>query len=278
MGKTILIMCALSVLTLTSCVKDELYNTPHPGKGVLVVAADFTERTEGNAVPDEYVVSVAGIDCAATSDAAVCFPELLPAGRHPIEAYNNPECVGIEDGIAAVDVLPDGTIEALPQVLYTYSGMADVAADDTVRITMPMGQRMRDLYIKFTVTEGDAGRLVSVDGSLSGVAGSFDVGGGTVGGAMTVAPGFEIKGDCVEGHVRLLGMSGGMQTLSMSIIFNDGTTQTVESDVSGFLQNFNADMLTPLELRGNLLLPLASGFNFTITDIETGDVENVELY
>ena len=41
-----IVISCLSALVLASCVKDDLYNTPHPDKGALVVTADFSERTE----------------------------------------------------------------------------------------------------------------------------------------------------------------------------------------------------------------------------------------
>ena len=183
------------------------------------------------------------------------------------------------DNVVSVDVLQDGTIEPLPQYLYSYSGSVEAVVDDTVRVTMPMGQRARDLYLRFNITEGDVARLASVNGTLSGAAGAFDVAGGTVTGtAVEVVPDFVVDGNSVDAHVRLLGIIGSKQTLSLNIVFTDGLTQTVESDVSELLRDFGRDMLTPLELSGNLLLPLEPGFSFSITDMKTGEVENVDLY
>lgn len=198
---------------------------------------------------------------------------------HKLVAYNEPVGMSFTDNVVSVDVLQDGTIEPLPQYLYSYSGSVEAVVDDTVRVTMPMEQRVRDLFIRFTVAEGDVARLASVGGTLSGVAGAFDIAGGAVtGAAMEVVPDFVVDGNSVEAHVRLLGMVGSRQTLSFNIVFTDGLTQTVESDVSEFLRDFGRDMLTPLELSGNLLLPLEPGFSFSITDMKTGEVENVDLY
>lgn len=269
----------MSALVLASCVKDDLYNTPHPDKGALVVTADFSERTEGNSVPDAYILSIDGKTCDANSGAPFLYPELLPAGEHEIVACNEPAGMSLSDNVVSVEVLQDGTVEPLPQYLYSYSGSVEAVVDDTVRVTMPMGQRVRDLYLRFDITEGDIARLASVGGTLSGVAGAFDVAAGAVtGAAMDVVPDFAVDGNSVEAHVRLLGTIGSRQTLSLNIEFTDGLTQTVESDVADFLRDFGSDMLTPLELSGNLLLPLEPGFSFTITDMKTGEVENVDLY
>lgn len=274
-----IVISCLSALVLASCVKDDLYNTPHPDKGALVVTADFSERTEGNAIPDTYVFSVDGKTCDANSAEPFYYPELLPAGVHKLVAYNEPAGMLLSGNVASVEVLQDGTVEPLPQYLYSYSGSVEAVVDDTVRVTMPMGQRVRDLYLRFDITEGDIARLASVGGTLSGVAGAFDVSAGAVtGAAMDVVPDFAVDGNSVEAHVRLLGTIGSRQTLSLNIEFTDGLTQTVESDVADFLRDFGSDMLTPLELSGNLLLPLEPGFSFTITDMKTGEVENVDLY
>ena len=273
------VISCMSALVLASCVKDDLYNTPHPDKGALVVTADFSERTEGNVVPDTYVLSVDGKTCDANSGTSLRYPELLSAGEHKLVAYNEPAGMSITDNVASVEVLQDGTVEPLPQYLYSYSGSVEAVVDDTVRVTMPMGQRVRDLYLRFDITEGDIARLASVGGTLSGVAGAFDVAAGAVtSAAMDVVPDFAVDGNSVEAHVRLLGTIGSRQTLSLNIEFTDGLTQTVESDVADFLRDFGSDMLTPLELSGNLLLPLEPGFSFTITDMKTSEVENVDLY
>ena len=274
-----IVISCMSALVLASCVKDDLYNTPHPDKGALVVTADFSERTEGNSVPDAYILSIDGKTCDANSGAPFLYPELLPAGEHEIVACNEPAGMSLSDNVVSVEVLQDGTVEPLPQYLYSYSGSVEAVVDDTVRVTMPMGQRVRDLYLRFDITEGDIARLASVGGTLSGVAGAFDVAAGAVtGAAMDVVPDFAVDGNSVEAHVRLLGTIGSRQTLSLNIEFTDGLTQTVESDVADFLRDFGSDMLTPLELSGNLLLPLEPGFSFTITDMKTGEVENVDLY
>lgn len=134
-----IVISCLSALVLASCVKDDLYNTPHPDKGALVVTADFSERTEGNAIPDTYVFSVDGKTCDANSAEPFYYPELLPAGVHKLVAYNEPTGMSFTDNVVSVDVLQDGTIEPLPQYLYSYSGSVEAVVDDAVRVTMPMG-------------------------------------------------------------------------------------------------------------------------------------------
>ena len=44
-------MWVASVVSLSSCVKDDLYNTPHPDKGAVEVTTDWTGRSSDAVVP-----------------------------------------------------------------------------------------------------------------------------------------------------------------------------------------------------------------------------------
>ena len=276
-----IIIAAAAILPLlfTSCIKDDLYTTPHPDKGALMVSPDFSKHTEGVALPQEYVLSVGGNECNAPASQAFCYPELLTPAEYRTMAYNIPEGVTATDNKASVNRLADGTFTAMPGYLFTYSAPVTIVADDTVKVDMPMTQRMRDLYIKLTVTEGDVERVAAVKGSITGIAGEFDIlHGTTAGDAGSVTPAFTVTGTTVVAHTRLLGTTGDRQTLTLDITFNDGRSQTVNSDITQLLKDFNADMTTPTEIHGNLLLPIAAGFDITITDLKTDEVENVDLY
>lgn len=48
-------MAALTfAVSMTGCVKDELFNTPHPDKGAVVVTTDWTDALVEATVPDTY--------------------------------------------------------------------------------------------------------------------------------------------------------------------------------------------------------------------------------
>ena len=58
----------MAALTLTGCVKDELFDTPHPGQGRITVTADWNARGEGIAIPQSWNLSMGdyhGTDTAA---------------------------------------------------------------------------------------------------------------------------------------------------------------------------------------------------------------------
>ena len=55
--KTSLLAAAL-LLAATSCVKDELHDTPHPDYGKITVTADWTDRGDGVDIPAEWTVTI----------------------------------------------------------------------------------------------------------------------------------------------------------------------------------------------------------------------------
>ena len=74
------IMAAAAGLLLTaSCVKNTLYNTPHPDYGKITVTADWSARGEGIDIPAAWTVSMddyTGTETSATH-------QLHPCGVEP---------------------------------------------------------------------------------------------------------------------------------------------------------------------------------------------------
>lgn len=285
MNKTIYITTfalAAVMLSLTSCVKDDLYNTPHPDKGAVTVAADWSDRSEACPVPTEY--SLWHTCCMAAGaytlpgGAEKCLPELFEPGGHTLVACNAADKIGVS-GLTATVAARDGGIAPLPGYLLTAAQQIAVVRDDTVRVVLAMRQRVRDLHIELTVTEGDPERIASIEGTLSGIAGSFDLAAQqTAGSAQSTSPSFTRAGDRITADARLLGTAGDKQMLTLEITFTDGRMQTTESDLTELLSGFDEDGMTePLTVRGNLLTPIEAGFTATVTDWEVGEREDVEI-
>ena len=169
--KTSILATAL-MLAATSCVKDDLYYTPHPDRGVVAVSVDYPQGTE----EEDYTVEVDGQPLDEGNNTS----DPLTPGEHTVLVYNTPEGFTVTDGIAYVERL-DGTraltdlIEPLPEVLYSGTKTVTVMADDTLRVVLDVAQRTRDLHLELTVTEGDPERIASITGTLSGVAGAYDL-------------------------------------------------------------------------------------------------------
>ena len=262
------VICLICVICvpwmLASCVKGELYNTPHPDKGVVSVSVAYPQGTE-----DDYTVEVDGEPLDEGNNAS----NPLTPGEHTVLVYNTPEGFTVTDGIAYVERV-DGTraltdlIDPLPETLYSGTKTVTVVADDTLHLDLSVVQRTRDLRLELTVTEGDPERIASITGILSGVAGAYDLRSETLyGEAVSTAPAFTRNGDKIEADLRLLGTMGEAQVLTLTLTFTDGLTQTVESDLTEVLANFNGDMEQTFTVTGSLRTPTEAGLGgCTITD------------
>lgn len=279
------VMAAFAIFvatSLTSCVKDELFNTPHPDKGAVVFSADFSERSTSCTVPAEYLLlhtcCGAAEPCTMPGMAEKCHPELFAPGRHTFHAWNGCEWITVTDAVAKVNETAQGVIESLPGYLFTARREIDVVQDDTLRVNLPMAQHTRDLHFDLTVTEGDPGRIKSVTGTLTGIAGAFDLAAQKItGDAVSTVPTFNRTGDKVSAELRLLGTMGDAQILTLEIIFTNGDTQTVESDISEALAGFNGGKET-MTLSGDLLLPIEGAFSGSIEGWQQADGGNTDAH
>ena len=273
MKKKSAVICLICVICvpwmLASCVKDELHNTPHPDQGVVSVSVDYPQGAE----EDDYTVEVDGKPLDEGDNAS----GPLAPGEHTVLVYNTPEGFTVTDGIAYVERV-DGTraltdlIDPLPETLYSGTKTVTVVADDTLHLDLSVAQRTRDLRLELTVTEGDPERIATITGKLSGVAGAYDLRNETLyGEAVSTAPAFTRNGDKIEADLRLLGTMGEAQVLTLTLTFTDGLTQTVESDLTEVLANFNGDMEQTFTVTGSLRTPTEAGLGgCTITDWTNG--------
>ena len=154
---------AVFALLLAGCVKDELYDTPHPDKGVIAVTINQPQGAE----EDDYTVEVDGQPLDEGDNAS----NPLTPGEHTVLVYNTPEVFTVTDGIAYVERV-DGIraltdlIDPLPETLYSGTKTVTVVADDTLHLDLSVAQRTRDLRLELTVTEGDPEQTFTVTGSL----------------------------------------------------------------------------------------------------------------
>ena len=272
--KTVLPMAAVTLtfaVTMTGCVKDELFNTPHPDKGAVVL--DIGGLPGG----DGYTVDIDG-RTFETTGSAFTVPDLFEPGTHTVTVYNRPEGFSVEGLVARVAPLgaavraADGFIHPLPGYLHSGTRQIEVTADDSLKVEMSVLQRVRDLCIELTVTEGDPERIASVKGTVSGIAGAFDLSAQqTTGEAVSTAVEFIRTGDRLTADARLLGIMGSKQTLLLDIVFTDGRTQTTESDLTDNLKDFGGDMTEAFRLTGDLNTPVETGMSATIDNWQPGN-------
>lgn len=272
--KTVLPVAAATLtfaVTMTGCVKDELFNTPHPDKGAVVLDMDGLHGGDG------YTVDIDG-RTFETTGSTFTVPDLFEPGTHSITVYNRPEGFSVEGLVARVAPFgaavrsADGLIHPLPGYLHSGTRQIEVTADDSLKVEMSVSQRVRDLLLELTVTEGDPERIASVRGTLSGIAGAFDLAAQqTTGEAVSTAVEFTRTRDRMTADARLLGVMGDRQTLAIDILFTDGRTQTTESDLTDYLKDFDSDMTETFRLTGDLNTPVEAGISATIDNWQPGN-------
>lgn len=245
----------LAAISLASCVKDELYNTPHPDSGAVVVTADWSDRNSDADIPQTYILSIDGQEQEVSGETNV-LNRLLSAGKYTLAAYNKPDQVTVANNTASVNATSAKHINPMPGYLFASVQDINVVADDTLRVTARMKQLIRRLNLELTATEGDYSRVQSATATLSGVASVADMATGERSAAAQVTNTFRQDGNKFTLFFRLLGIvTTEAQTLTVDITFNNGDTQQIVSDVTESMKNFNNEA-EPIKLKGNLLLPV----------------------
>lgn len=245
----------LAAISLASCVKDELYNTPHPDSGAVVVTADWSDRNSDADIPQAYILSIDGQEQEVSKETNI-LNRLMSAGKYTLAAYNKPDQVTVANNTASVNATSAKHINPMPGYLFASVQDINVVADDTLRVTARMKQLIRRLNLELTATEGDYSRVQSATATLSGVASVADMATGERSAAAQVTNTFRQDGNKFTLFFRLLGIvTTEAQTLTVDITFNNGDTQQIVSDVTESMKNFNNEA-EPIKLKGNLLLPV----------------------
>lgn len=272
--KTSLLAAAL-LLSTTSCVKDELHDTPHPDYGKITVTADWTDRGDDVNIPAEWTVTMG--DYTGTETGETHAPDyLFNPGDYTLAACNIPENITISGTTA--------TITGTPGWLFTSVQDVTIEADTDYGLTAAMHQQVRQLTLVIEPTGDAADRIESIEGALSGAAGTMDFATGTYGAASDVALHFtKITEGSDAGKwtatVRLLGIAGDTQRLTATLTYADGNPADtgLESDLTAALADFNADKTEPLTLGGTIAeTPTEAGVEAGITDWEKIDGGGVD--
>ena len=288
-NRLLFILYMVALLAATSCVKDELHDTPHPDTGKITVTADWTDRGDGVDIPAEWTVTMG--DYAGTETGETHAPDyLFEPGNYTLAAYTSPENITVSGTIATVAKAhgdaADLFISNAPGWLFTSVQEASIEADTDYELTAAMHQQVRQLTLVIEPTGDAAGRIESIEGCLSGAAGTLDFATGTYGATSDVALHFtKITEGSDAGKwtvtVRLLGIAGDTQRFTATLTYSDGNPAdtSLESDLTAALADFNSDKTEPLTLGGSIAeTPDGVDFTATITDWETIDGGDVNAY
>ena len=280
---TTTILSLALLLTLGGCVKDELHDTPHPDTGSIAVTADWADRGEGVDIPASWHIVMG--DYTGTETGATHSPDyLFNPGSYTLAVYNPADGITVSGMTAAVAAADGGCIVNTPGWLFTSVQEVEIEADTDYSLTAVMHQQVRELTLVIEPTGDAAERIESIEGTLSGAAGTLDFATGTHGTPSEVKLHFTkiTEGDDVGkwmATVRLLGIAGNSQRLTATLTYTDGNPAdtSLESDLTAALDSFNDGKTAPLTLGGTLAeTPDEAGFTGEITGWETVDGGGVD--
>lgn len=280
------VMAAAAIaLSLTSCVKDDLFNTPHPDRGAVVITTDWAETLAESDIPASYFLSMDDGAAKQANKKTFTYPDLLTPGEHSLLVYNEPQGLTLSGTTAKVNLLSDGTAEPMPDYLFSAEQKLAVVQDDTLRVSIPMIRRVCPITMDLTLSGENTGKIAKIEAELSGVAGSVDMRSGAIGAEnLTIKP---VVGQAsakirayTEGRIelkcRVLGINKAeRQMLTVRVTMEDGYVSTITSDLTDYLKDLNADM-KPVELTGTVEAPQDGHFDGTIGDWEVvsgGDID-----
>ena len=271
------------LLTLGGCVKDELHDTPHPDTGKVTVTANWADRGEGVDIPAEWTLTMG--DYTGTETGATHSPDyLFEPGSYTLVAHSPADGMTVSGTTATVATENGSFITGIPGWLFTSVQEVAIEADTDYSLTAAMRQQVRLLTLVIEPTGDAADRIETIEGTLSGAAGTLDFATGTHGTPSEVELHFtEITSGDDAGKwtatVRLLGIAGDAQRLTATLTYTDGnpTPTTLESDLTEALAAFNTGKDASLTLGGTLVeTPEEAEFSgFEISGwepVEGGDV------
>lgn len=157
-----------SLLLLASCVKDDLHNTPHPDRGALLVTTDWSTRSSSAPLPDQYILRIGDTEQTVSGETNP-FAALLLPGNQRLLAYNQPDGITLNGTVATVNTLPGGILTPTPGYLFSATRELEIIPDDTLRVTVTMQQRIRQLTLILKLSPGDENRLSRLSATLTGI-------------------------------------------------------------------------------------------------------------
>lgn len=273
----------MAALTLTGCVKDELFDAPHPGKGRITVTADWSARGEGIATPQSWNLSMGdyhGTETAATH----ATDHLFEPGSYSLVAWNPATDISVSGTTASVTSTADGCISGELGWLFTSVQEVTIEADRDHAFTAAMQQQVRQLTLTIRLTGDAAEHVESISGRLSGVAGTMDFASDTYSAPSGVALHFTkiTQGENAgawTATVCLLGITGESQQLTGTITYaGDNLPSTpIASDMTALLAGFNDNKTVPISLACDLETPTQAGVTAIIIDWEVQEEVNADI-
>ena len=149
-----------AAVLLSSCVKDTLYDTPHPDYGKIAVTADWSARGEGIDIPTTWTVTMG--DYTGTETSATHTPDhLFAPGSYTLAVWNPAEGITVNGTTATIAAATgnragtDAFVNNAPGWFFTYTKQVSIEKDKDYPLTAAMKQQVRELTLVVEPT-GDA--------------------------------------------------------------------------------------------------------------------------
>lgn len=233
-----------AVLGLSACVNDDIYNTPHPNKGVVILNTDWSARASAINVPEKFNLDLADVNKNLNSMDALPGNFTLPLqndGEFGLRIYATGDGVEINknEGTITLATLENGEHETNPGAVFTALDKVIIKLDDTTRVSTKVYQR--NFEVKFTINViGDITKIAGITALLDNTATQFNFLMGRIvsGSLSSIKPQFQPAGTRqFVATIRTFGGSaieGAAQNLRITVARN-GTTQRFDSDVADYL-------------------------------------------
>ena len=266
--KTSKIFIILNMVTMSffGCIDYAIYDYPYDDYGKIVsLMTDWTERGKDIDIPENYTVKI-GDYLSTLAGTRNTINKLFLAGKYIIHIWNTTDNVIVSDMMATADY-------AAGELGWFFTGRQEVMIeiDGEHTFTVFMQQQVRQLTFELEIADNVQYRHTGVSATLSGVASTLNMDDGTHGAPITIALTFaeDLKDSKWKATVRLLGVTGNIQTLTLTMNLADGhpSSYTITSDLSSQLAAFNEDKKTPLTLSTRIVGTQTDGeIITTITD------------
>jgi hypothetical protein len=270
------ITIAVVIGCLASCVFVELHDADHPEHGkITALNTDWTDRDEGVDIPAGYTVQV-GDYSARLSGPTNAIDNYFPEGTYTIHIWNEVANINT-DAINRVSTANYTAGET--GWLFTGSQEVNIEKEKEHAFTVVMHQQVRLLTLELEITGDAADHITEVDATLSGITSAINItNGNPTGETVSVTPAFIKTNDKYTANLRLLGIQGNAQILTLTLHFDSGNASdiTAVSDLSEKMTAFNANKAVPFTLKAGVAVKdTALGVSVEISDWEDGNSETV---
>lgn len=216
--KKLPVMAAVATMLLTACcVKDPIYETPHPNYGRITLTTDWSNIDAELSVPENYLVRVGEYSTTVTGYTNTIDNLFIP-DTYQVYVYNTADNITVRGTVVTANYMT-GTLGWF----FSHAMKATIERDKHHEFTAVMRQQVIEMSFTITPQGGITDRIESITGVLGGVAASMDMKTEERSAKTSVAMDFVKQSDGTwKATIRLIGIVGDEQPLTTTIKFIEG--------------------------------------------------------